>query len=116
LSGALGGSGGGDGSFFADAMAGRWSSRCRDVGLQQVQMHIFIPALTLAALLSIDTLKTCVVLDALTRSRHDSNRELIAQGLGNRDVGRHRRHSRRRHHGSDAGEYLWRREAAASPA
>jgi SulP family sulfate permease len=28
-------------------------------------------------------LKTCVVLDALTRSRHNSNRELIGQGLGN---------------------------------
>ena len=40
-------------------------------------------ALTLAALLSIDTLKTCVVLDQLTRTRHDSNRELVAQGLGN---------------------------------
>ena len=40
-------------------------------------------ALTLAALLSIDTLKTCVVLDQLTRTRHDSNRELLAQGLGN---------------------------------
>jgi SulP family sulfate permease len=34
-------------------------------------------------LLSIDTLKTCVVLDALTRSRHNSNRELIGQGFGN---------------------------------
>jgi len=34
-------------------------------------------------LLSIDTLKTCVVLDALTRTRHNSNRELIGQGLGN---------------------------------
>ncbi len=34
-------------------------------------------------LLSIDTLKTCVVLDTLTRSRHDSNRELLGQGLGN---------------------------------
>ena len=42
-----------------------------------------MPALTLAVLLSIDTLKTCVVLDALTRSRHNSNRELIGQGLGN---------------------------------
>ncbi|MBI2605821.1 MAG: SLC26A/SulP transporter family protein, partial [Deltaproteobacteria bacterium] len=40
-------------------------------------------AATLAVLLSIDTLKTCVVVDALTRSRHDSNRELIGQGLGN---------------------------------
>jgi SulP family sulfate permease len=62
-------------------MAGRWSSLA-GVSLQQLQM-LFIPALTLAVLLSIDTLKTCVVLDALTRSRHDSNRELIGQGLGN---------------------------------
>ena len=31
----------------------------------------------------LNTLKTCVVLDALTHSRHDSNRELIGQGLGN---------------------------------
>jgi SulP family sulfate permease len=41
------------------------------------------PALTLAVLLSVDTLKTCVVLDARTRSRHHSNRELIGQGAGN---------------------------------
>ena len=34
-------------------------------------------------LLSIDTLKTGVVLDALTRRRHDSNRELLAQGAAN---------------------------------
>jgi SulP family sulfate permease len=41
------------------------------------------PALTLSVLLSIDTLKTCVVLDTLTRSRHNSDRQLIGQGLGN---------------------------------
>ena len=40
-------------------------------------------ALTLAALLSIDTLKTCVVLDQMTRTRHEPNRELAAQGLAN---------------------------------
>jgi SulP family sulfate permease len=40
-------------------------------------------AVILAALLSIDTLKTCVVLDKLTRSRHDSDRELRAQGAAN---------------------------------
>lgn len=40
-------------------------------------------ALTLGVLLSIDTLKTCVVLDKLTRSHHDSNRELVAQGIAN---------------------------------
>ncbi len=42
-----------------------------------------VSAITLAALLSIDTLKTCVVLDKLTRTRHDSDRELLAQGLAN---------------------------------
>jgi SulP family sulfate permease len=40
-------------------------------------------ALTLAALLSIDTLKTSVVLDRMTRSQHDPNRELTAQGFSN---------------------------------
>ena len=75
------GSLGGGGVGFADAMAARWHAMS-DVGMEQVK-HIFVPALTLAALLSIDTLKTCVVLDALTRTRHNSNRELIAQGLGN---------------------------------
>jgi SulP family sulfate permease len=44
---------------------------------------LIVPALTLAVLLSIDTLKTCVVLDALTCSRHNSNKELIGQGCGN---------------------------------
>jgi sulfate permease, SulP family len=42
-----------------------------------------VPILTLAVLLSIDTLKTCVLLDVLSGTRHNSNKELIAQGLGN---------------------------------
>ena len=44
---------------------------------------IILPALTLAVLLSIDTLKTCVILDSTTHSFHNSNQELIAQGTGN---------------------------------
>ena len=44
---------------------------------------LLFPALTLAALLSIDTLKTCVILDSMTHTFHDSNQELIAQGSGN---------------------------------
>jgi SulP family sulfate permease len=48
-----------------------------DVGM------VFVTALTLSVLLSIDTLKTGVVLDALMRRRHDSNRELIGQGAAN---------------------------------
>lgn len=44
---------------------------------------IITPALTLAALGSIDSLLTSVVADNLTKTRHSSNRELIGQGLGN---------------------------------
>jgi len=44
---------------------------------------ILVSALTLSVLLSIDTLKTGVVLDALARRRNDSNRELIGQGAAN---------------------------------
>ena len=44
---------------------------------------IFTAALTLSVLLSIDTLKTGVVLDALALRRSDSNRELIGQGAAN---------------------------------
>lgn len=44
---------------------------------------VFVTALTLSVLLSIDTLKTGVVLDALSRRRHNSNRELIGQGTAN---------------------------------
>lgn len=42
-----------------------------------------VTAITLSLLLSIDTLKTGVVLDALARRRCDSNRELIGQGAAN---------------------------------
>ncbi len=68
------------GSFF-QTMVGRWKA-LGGVNPSDLKLLIY-PALTLAVLLSIDTLKTCVVLDALTRSRHNSNRELIGQGLGN---------------------------------
>jgi sulfate permease, SulP family len=77
LIGPLGGSSAG----LADAMTGRWQA-LGGLGLEP-WLALLLPALTLAALLSIDTLKTCLVLDAMTRSRHDSNRELVGQGLGN---------------------------------
>ncbi len=73
--------GAGSSGGFMDSLSVRWSAMS-DVDINQI-VHITVPALTLAVLLSIDTLKTCVVLDALTRSRHNSNRELIGQGIGN---------------------------------
>jgi len=42
-----------------------------------------IPGITLASLGSIDTLLTSVVADNITKTKHDSNRELIGQGIGN---------------------------------
>ncbi len=46
-------------------------------------LQVAVPAMTLAVLLSIDTLKTCLVIDAMTNTGHDANRELIGQGVGN---------------------------------
>ncbi|MFH0757796.1 MAG: SulP family inorganic anion transporter [Bacteroidota bacterium] len=51
--------------------------RFSDMGL------VFLPAITLAGLGSIDTLLTSVVADNITRTKHKSNKELIGQGIGN---------------------------------
>lgn len=66
---------------YLQAISARWY----DIGeLRLNQVGALIGnALTLAVLLSIDTLKTCVVLDQMTRSRHAPNRELVAQGVAN---------------------------------
>ena len=47
-----------------------------------VSPYIF-SAITLAMLGSIDSLLTSVVADNMTRTKHNSNRELIGQGIGN---------------------------------
>ncbi|UCH50772.1 MAG: SLC26A/SulP transporter family protein [Chloroflexota bacterium] len=46
-------------------------------------VYIIIPALTLSILASLDTLLTSVVVDMTTKSKHNSKRELIGQGIGN---------------------------------
>ena len=45
------------------------------------------PALILALLGSIDSLLTSLVADSMTRTRHNPNRELVGQGLGNTVAG-----------------------------
>ena len=45
------------------------------------------PALVLALLGSIDSLLTSLIADSLTRTRHNPNRELIGQGIGNMVAG-----------------------------
>ena len=41
------------------------------------------PAMVMALVGSVDTLLTALVGDSMTRTRHDPNRELLAQGVGN---------------------------------
>jgi len=66
---------------FTETVSGRFSS------ILQIRMEdlklVAYSAIALSVLLSIDTLKTCVVLDALTMNRHNSNRELFGQGIAN---------------------------------
>ena len=45
--------------------------------------YVIMPAITLAALGAIDSLLTSLVADNMTRTQHNSNKELIGQGLGN---------------------------------
>jgi len=72
---------GASGEGYIQALTGRWY-QLGELKLSEVAA-LFGSALTLAALLSIDTLKTCVVIDQMTRTRHAPNRELFAQGLAN---------------------------------
>ncbi len=53
----------------------------------QVLKASIIPGLTLAGLGSIDTLLTSVVADNITKTKHNSNKELIGQGIGNMVAG-----------------------------
>ncbi|MBX3651168.1 MAG: SulP family inorganic anion transporter [Burkholderiales bacterium] len=51
-------------------------------------LHIILRyALILAFLGAIDSLLTSLIADSVTRTRHDSNRELVGQGIGNMAAG-----------------------------
>ena len=68
-------------------------------GLPEIRFEIFssinldiltiivVPAITLAALGTIDSLLTSLVADNMTKAQHDSNKELIGQGIGNAVAG-----------------------------
>ena len=72
---------GATGEGYIELITNRWY-QIGELKLSQVASLVG-SAITLAALLSIDTLKTCVVLDQMTRTRHDPDRELAAQGFAN---------------------------------
>ncbi|PWU21184.1 MAG: sodium-independent anion transporter [Verrucomicrobia bacterium] len=49
----------------------------------QTMQHLFQPAMTIALLAAIESLLCAVVADGMVDDRHDSNQELMAQGLAN---------------------------------
>ena len=55
--------------------------------LPEIDPGVFVrsiePAMVIALVGSVDTLLTALVGDSMTRTRHDPNRELLAQGIGN---------------------------------
>lgn len=57
-------------------------SSISQINFSDIKM-ILVPAITLASLGVIDTLLTSVVADNITRTKHNSNKELIGQGIGN---------------------------------
>jgi len=71
----------GSSASLVETVSGRFGSILQ-IDIEDLKL-IAYSALALSVLLSIDTLKTCVVLDAMTRNRHNSNRELFGQGLAN---------------------------------
>ena len=69
------------GSSFLTTVSERFSVM---TDIQMTDFHLVAhSAIALSILLSIDTLKTCVILDTLTKNRHDANHELLGQGLAN---------------------------------
>lgn len=64
-----------DGLVFRLSML--FTIRPADIGM------VLVSLLTLSVLLSIDTLKTGVIVDSMLHRRHNSDRELLGQGLGN---------------------------------
>jgi len=57
-------------------------SALMNIGFSDINMAL-LPAITLASLGMIDSLLTSVVADNITRTKHNSNKELIGQGIGN---------------------------------
>lgn len=73
---------GGDGDYGFDNMIfGRFDT----IFMIDFELSVMVlsNAIALAALLSVDTLKSCVILDSMTHTFHNPNRELIAQGCAN---------------------------------
>ncbi len=70
------------GSKFGGIPQGLPHPHLPNLSWDQIQ-HLFQPAMTIALLAAIESLLCAVVADGMVDDRHDSNQELIAQGLAN---------------------------------
>ena len=75
-----------DTPVIGDVPAGLPSPQWPDLALDAIASAVQ-PALTIALLGSIDSLLTSLIADTMTRTRHNANRELVGQGIGNMAAG-----------------------------
>jgi SulP family sulfate permease len=70
------------GSKFGGIPQGLPAPRLPTLSWENIQ-HLFQPAMTIAILAAIESLLCAVVADGMVDDRHDSNQELMAQGIAN---------------------------------
>ncbi len=70
------------GSVYTNLQAGLPKFVVPDFSLEMIK-NVFPDAVTIAVLAGIESLLSCVVADGMIGSRHNSNMELVAQGVGN---------------------------------
>ena len=69
-------------SLPTDTIGSRFGTLPQGVTFERIR-ELFPDALTIALLAGIESLLACVVADSMTGDRHNSNMELISQGIGN---------------------------------
>lgn len=70
------------GSVYGELSAAFPTPKLPNVNLSLIK-NLISPAFTIAILAAIESLLSCVVSDGMIGSRHKSNTELVAQGIGN---------------------------------
>ncbi|GKV69517.1 sodium-independent anion transporter [Sporosarcina sp. NCCP-2716] len=70
------------GSAFGAIPSGLPEFHLLDISWERVE-RLLVPAFVIAALGGIESLLSAVVADGMTNTKHDSNRELIGQGIAN---------------------------------
>lgn len=70
------------GTVFGEISSGIPAFQMPEVTLERV-LRLLVPAFTIAMLGGIESLLSAVVADGMTNSKHNSNRELLGQGIAN---------------------------------